>query len=414
MMARAARRATPQVEERTVLSRPEPACLLIADISGYTTYLAGAELDHAQDILADLMTTVVGALRPALRLAKLEGDAAFAYLVTERIDGSQLLDTVERTYFAFRRRLRDIAQATSCACNACVLMPRLDLKMLAHHGSIIRHRIAGREELVGSDVVLVHRLLKNHVAERLGVPAYALFSGPCMVAMAIDPVALGMTEYRETFDDVGEVAGWIHDLGAAWTAELEQRRVIVEQRDAGYVLDLVMPAPRDTVWSYLTDPAVRPRWQLGVTGVNELPTAPRRGVGTVNHCMHGSEVLVEEVLDWRPTDYLTLRTTMPDGLKAITTYALQDAAEGTIVRTLVTWGRSRRDREALAPVRDFVAHAFEGGMRNLRDLLAAEVEGRAAQAADDPPEPDAPVSLERQLREPVAPRRSQPQDAPGA
>ncbi len=33
------------------------------------------ELDHAQDILADLMDTVVGSLRPAFRLAKLEGIA---------------------------------------------------------------------------------------------------------------------------------------------------------------------------------------------------------------------------------------------------------------------------------------------------------------------------------------------------
>src|SRR4249919_4008384 len=159
-----------------MLSRQEPACLLIADIS---SYLAGTELDHAQDILADLMTTVVTALRPTFRLAKLEGDAAFAYVIAERIDGSQLLDTVERTYFAFRRRLRDIAQATACECNACVLMPRLDLKVIAHHGSVIRHRVAGHEELVGSDVIVAHRLLKNHVAERLGIPAYALFSGPC-------------------------------------------------------------------------------------------------------------------------------------------------------------------------------------------------------------------------------------------
>jgi hypothetical protein len=29
------------------------ACLLRADISGYTGYLAGVEIDHAQDILAD-------------------------------------------------------------------------------------------------------------------------------------------------------------------------------------------------------------------------------------------------------------------------------------------------------------------------------------------------------------------------
>ena len=59
-----------------MLSAPQPMCFLIADISGYTSYLAGVELDHAQDILADLIGTVVTALRPNFRLAKLEGDAA--------------------------------------------------------------------------------------------------------------------------------------------------------------------------------------------------------------------------------------------------------------------------------------------------------------------------------------------------
>ena len=39
--------------------RPETACLVVADISGYTSYLAGVELDHAQDILADLIDSVV-------------------------------------------------------------------------------------------------------------------------------------------------------------------------------------------------------------------------------------------------------------------------------------------------------------------------------------------------------------------
>jgi hypothetical protein len=64
-----------------MLPKPEPACLVMADISGYTGYLAGVELDHAQDILADLIDTIVGALRPPFQLSKLEGDAAFVYLV---------------------------------------------------------------------------------------------------------------------------------------------------------------------------------------------------------------------------------------------------------------------------------------------------------------------------------------------
>jgi len=60
-----------------MLNRPEQGCLVMADVSGYTGYLAGTELDHAQDVLADLIGTVVGAFRPVLRLAKLEGDAGW-------------------------------------------------------------------------------------------------------------------------------------------------------------------------------------------------------------------------------------------------------------------------------------------------------------------------------------------------
>jgi hypothetical protein len=85
-----------------MLPKPEPACLVMADISGYTGYLAGVELDHAQDILADLIDTIVGALRPPFQLSKLEGDAAFVYLVAPEFDGSHLQDTIERAYFTFR------------------------------------------------------------------------------------------------------------------------------------------------------------------------------------------------------------------------------------------------------------------------------------------------------------------------
>jgi hypothetical protein len=32
-----------------------PGCLVLADIGGYTAYLAGVELEHSHDILADLL-----------------------------------------------------------------------------------------------------------------------------------------------------------------------------------------------------------------------------------------------------------------------------------------------------------------------------------------------------------------------
>src|SRR5438552_12792525 len=158
----------------------ESTWLLIADISGYTSYLASVELDHAQDILADLIGTVVTALRPGFRLAKLEGDAAFVAAPAEKLDGSLLLDTIERCYVGFRRRRRDVRQATSCECNACARIPDLDLKFVVHHGQAILQKVAGRQELFGSDVIVVHRLLKNEVVEKLGMSAYALFTERCI------------------------------------------------------------------------------------------------------------------------------------------------------------------------------------------------------------------------------------------
>jgi hypothetical protein len=114
-----------------MLPKPELAYFAIADISGYTSFLAGVELDHAQDIIADLMNTMVKGLRPPFRLAKFEGDAAFVYAVAEKVDGSLLQDTIETAYFKFRRRLRDVKQASTCECKACVAMSSLDFKFAA-------------------------------------------------------------------------------------------------------------------------------------------------------------------------------------------------------------------------------------------------------------------------------------------
>ena len=152
-----------------MLSQPEPACLVIADITGYTGYLAGVELDHAQDILADLMGTVVGALRPTFRLAKLEGDAAFVYAITETVDGGP----APGHHRALLLRLPPPAPRHPPGVELRVQRlhprpePRPEVRRPPRRRSI-RQRIASREELVGSDVIVVHRLLKNHVREDTG------------------------------------------------------------------------------------------------------------------------------------------------------------------------------------------------------------------------------------------------------
>ena len=198
------------------LAAAERGCLVLADISGYTAYLLASELEHAQDVLADLTQTIVKNLRPVLQLSKLEGDAAFAYVIDGDYAPSTVLDTVEQVYFAFRARLRDIAHATTCTCQACSLMPTLDLKFLVHHGSFVRRVVGRGEELIGGDVILAHRLLKNTATDAVGTKGYALLTQACIEALGLDPEPLGLLGHVERYDDVGEVACWLENLDERW------------------------------------------------------------------------------------------------------------------------------------------------------------------------------------------------------
>ena len=379
----------------------ESACLLLTDISGYTGYLAGVELDHAQDILADLIGTIVSALRPGFRLAKLEGDAAFTFAITEKLDGSLLLDVIERCYFGFRRRRRDVRQATSCKCNACVRIPDLNLKFVVHYGTILRQRVAGQEELLGPDVILVHRLLKNDVIASTGIEAYALFSQQCVDAMDVDVSALGMRKATETYEHMGAVPVWVHDLGRRWQEEESRTRVIVHEREAVYRFDTPTSAPPQVAWEFVTTPGRRITWQ-GVTGVKVIATGNRRGVGATNHCMHGKSAVVEEILDWRPYDYFTYRGTLPTPMGAVrflATTEFEPTPGGTTLHQRFAAPKTPKERAIMEQMLPWIAEAVRTSTTHLTELLDHEVERRGRDAIEEPPlprpRPDGPAVSSR-------------------
>lgn len=355
----------------------DQACFVIADLSGYTGYLTETELDHAQDVLADLLETTIGALGPVLRLAKLEGDAVFLYAPAGTVDGSILLDTVEHAYFAFRRRLRSIRQASTCQCNACRLIPALNLKYCVHHGPFARQRILGQEELAGPAVILVHRLLKNSVSERHGLHGYALLSEAAVQALHLDPAALGLRRHTEAYEHIGAVAVYLHDLEARWRQEAAARRIVIRPEEAHEVFVDTFPAPLPLVWEWMTDATRRVRWGQGVTAVDVATPGGRRGVGTVNHCMHGPEAIVEEILEWHPVDSFTYRIRLAEGSEVTSTVAFRPTPDGGTAVT-EAW---RFESEALrATVWPTMRETFRGWMRlsyaRLTELLREELARR--------------------------------------
>lgn len=302
------------------MANVEQGCLAIGDITGYTKYLAGVELEHSQDVLADLINVLVNQMRGLLHLAKLEGDAVFCFAHEGEADGGTLLSMIESCYFAFARRLQTIDRHTTCECNACRLIPQLNLKFMVHHGKFIIQEMAGSQELMGRDVIVVHRLLKNSVTDQTGLRGYALFTEPTVKMFGLDPAALAMAEHVETYDDVGSITSHVLDLEARWREE-QQRREVYVAPDQGYTLvDVEIPAPPPIVWDLLTSPAKRLLWQPDTLRVDEEHGRGSRGVGTTNHCLHGdNSTVVEEVVDWKPFRYYTTHDRMEVGTSHFTT-----------------------------------------------------------------------------------------------
>lgn len=280
-------------------------------------------------------------------------------------------------------------------CNACTLVPRLDLKFVAHHGSVVRQRVAGFQELAGSDVVVVHRLLKNTVSEQLGLPAYALFTDACLVATDLDPTVLGLREHRETYEHLGALVTFVMDLERSWQRHTEQSRVVVPEKES--LISRVVPLAPAAAWEMLTSPARRPGWQVGVDAVVEGSNGGRRGVGTTNHCIHGEAAVIEEILDWRPYDYVTLRSTLPipGAPTVMTTIALRPVDAGTEVTFRLAAPRSARARAELAPLADSYAARLSASF----DALLAELGSAPADTSAD--EPELPSSEGRFIASPI-------------
>jgi class 3 adenylate cyclase len=286
----------------------ERGTLLIADIGGYTRYLSGVELDHATDILADLIEVLAGGLRGKFRLDKIEGDAVFMNAPEGTLDAGALVAALEATYFAFADRRAAIARANLCPCKACSRVETLELKFVVHHGEYAQQRVMGAVELVGPDVIVAHRLLKNSVTQGTGIAGYALLTEPCIEQFGLDPDRLGARPHVERTADAGEVSGAVLDLESRWREEQERRLVYIGAEDADMgVWSFETTAPPPILWECMTSIEKQRLWLLD----REDTTHPRGvpGVGSVAHCGATGVKFTNEILDWKPYRYVSYRST---------------------------------------------------------------------------------------------------------
>src|SRR5688500_6753380 len=96
--------------------------LVLADLSGYTTFIAATGLGHSHGLVRRRLHTVVASLKGRLEMVQLEGDGVF--FVGEGV-APALIQWLEASYLTFHRRMRTFLERRQCSCGACTKAPEL-------------------------------------------------------------------------------------------------------------------------------------------------------------------------------------------------------------------------------------------------------------------------------------------------
>ena len=188
---------------------------IITDITGYTIFLTSSELDHAHNIIQALFDSQLQVIGKPLQVSNFQGDAILCHVPEEAVsDGITLINQLDTIYTAFSKKIAEMQIDPPCGCNACANITMLDLKMFLHYGEYLVKTVANSEEIVGSDVITVHRMMKNDVAAKTGIHSYLLMSDQAAQHLALEAIPPKYVGYSETYEHLGKIDMFVSQLGS--------------------------------------------------------------------------------------------------------------------------------------------------------------------------------------------------------
>ncbi len=311
----------------------------MADISGYTAFVSGTEHEHSREILAELIENIAKSFGGKLSIDQVEGDALCC--TTERT-GVEVADWLRETFGTFHRRLRDMRAATTCPCNACQMIGNLGLKFIVHRGTYSKQTVAGVVQLHGTDVNLVHRMLKNTVPLR----EYVLASRAALDSWP-ENAKTAFVDAPQRYD-LGDVPAAYLDLAPVKADALREDRTVVTDAEAKFRMSRRYAAAPEQVWRLMTDPASRQRI-MKVPKLEFQEGARGSLVGAEYHCEHGGDrTSVFRVLKAETPSELTLTVDFPFVERIYRTDRVFHEGNGTRVDTAVYWDEPKGLKGKLA------------------------------------------------------------------
>ncbi len=261
------------------------AFLYMPDISGFTQFVTETEIEHSAHIIHELLEIIITNNHLNMKVVEIEGDAVFFFRFGKSPSIKEIFEQSKSIFEKFHLHLLKFEQQRICQCGACIAANDLTLKFIIHSGIVSGYHIRRRFKLIGKDVIILHRLLKNKIPS----DEYLLLTEPFFGELTdeyLHEVQLSATEETEKFDTALIKYRYIQTKN--WLNELEYHddNGNKEISNLVQVINICkeIKAPADKIWNYIIDLSKRPDWIKEVRNINPISDEKINRVGTVHKC----------------------------------------------------------------------------------------------------------------------------------
>lgn len=149
-----------------------PVFFCIPDLSGFTKFVTSADNDFVHQVIPDLLNQIISANVLDMKVAEVEGDAIFFYRTGRLPAVNKVAEQCKVIYETFINKIKSYETSHPEEYQNFLANEQLGIKIIIHYGKISLTKIEKRIKLLGEDVILVHKLLKNSITE----PNYILLT----------------------------------------------------------------------------------------------------------------------------------------------------------------------------------------------------------------------------------------------
>jgi len=181
------------------------ALIFIPDISGFTKFVTECEINHTNHIISNLINIILNSNLLELKLSEIEGDAVLFYSKGAPPKKEEIIQQSKRMFIDFHTNLKAMERNFFCKCRSCTTASNLTLKFIVHYGVCKEVPIHNSTKLIGSDVILAHKLLKNNIPEREYILLSEKYLKSQQSKLIIEEDWVDIKSNIENFENFGEI-----------------------------------------------------------------------------------------------------------------------------------------------------------------------------------------------------------------